>query len=130
MNATPIRIGRIGTVNQETGMVSIVYEDRGDASTDEIPVLMPGGIWKAPPIGAMVEVLTLSNGSSMGIVNGMFTGAATKPVPGFPWSILFGQDPGQYMAFRDGTLVINCNVEIHGTTKSTGNVIAPNIGGD
>jgi len=130
MNDTPNRIGRIGTVNQETGMVSVVYEDRGDASTDEIPVLMPGGIWKTPPIGAMVEVLTLSNGSSMGVVNGMFTSETTKPVPGFPWSILFGQDPGKYMAFRDGTLVINCDVVINGTVNATGNVTAPNIGDD
>ena len=120
-NSSPIRVGRIGTVNTETGMVSVVYEDRGGASTAEIPVLCPGGIWRTPQIGSLVLVTVLSNGSSMGIVLGEFTNSMNKPVQGADWSLTFGADPTKYMSFSGGKLQINCDVEIKGNLSGNGN---------
>ena len=120
-NSSPIRVGRIGTVNTETGMVPVVYEDRGGASTAEIPVLCPGGIWRTPQIGSLVLVTVLSNGSSMGIVLGEFTNSMNKPVQGADWSLIFGADTSKYMSFSGGKLQINCDVEIKGNLSGSGN---------
>lgn len=74
-----IRIGRISSVNYETGMVRVLYRDRDDSVTKELPLLNMNGEYKLPKVDDLVLVLHLSNGSSMGIVLGTFWSDVNQP---------------------------------------------------
>lgn len=135
-----VRIGKVGSVNEAAGTISVIYEDLGGATSSDLPVLCPGGVWKKPEIGAMVLVNVLSNGQAMGVILGQFTNQYNAPIAGFPWSLLFGADRDKnFITYKDGKLTINVsNIEITGaikvsgaitgsTAKFSGNCEAPNI---
>lgn len=129
--AEPVRVGKIGTVNEETGMVSVVYTDRGGETTEEMPVLFPGGVWKRPEIGALVAVNAMSNGSNAAIVLGQITNEFNSPISG-QWSCKFGQDKDKnFVTFDDETetlrinakkIVIEGDIRISGDVECTGTV--------
>jgi phage baseplate assembly protein gpV len=77
--ADNIRVGRISSIDYSRGMVRVVYADKDDSVTDELPVLNLNGEYKMPNINEMVLVLHLSNGSTMGIVMGTFWSNSNKP---------------------------------------------------
>lgn len=70
MRSDLVRIGRISSINQDTGMVRVTYADRDDASTKEFPVLRCTDEYRDFQIGERVLVLHLSNGSSRAVVLG------------------------------------------------------------
>ena len=117
----PIRIGKIGTVNEKTGMVSVVYTDRGGETTDEMPMLCPGGIWKKPEIGTMVLVNAMSNGGDLAIVVGPYSNEFNSPIDGASWNCLFGSDKDKNFISYDEkteTLTVNCkNIKIVGSVE-------------
>lgn len=78
MEKNLIRIGRISSMNKETGMVRVVYKDK-NSTTSELPVFNFGGEYKMPQVGQLVLVLHLSNDSSTGIVMGSFWNKTNKP---------------------------------------------------
>lgn len=78
MEKNLIRIGRISSINKETGMVRVVYKDK-NSTTSELPVFNFSGEYKMPQVGQLVLVLHLSNDSSTGIVMGGFWNKANKP---------------------------------------------------
>ncbi len=78
MEKNLIRIGRISSMNKETGMVRVVYKDK-NSTTSELPVFNFSGEYKAPQVGQLVLVLHLSNDSSTGIVMGSFWNKVNKP---------------------------------------------------
>lgn len=67
---TSIRIGIISSVNYEKGMLSVVYPDRDNSVTGDLPYINMNGEYKMPNVDDMVLVLHLSNGTAMGIVIG------------------------------------------------------------
>lgn len=67
------RIGYVSSFNASTGMASIYYPDRTGEVTDELPVLMPCGMYQRLNKGDMVLVMHLSNGSEAGIVLGTYS---------------------------------------------------------
>jgi phage baseplate assembly protein gpV len=78
MEKNLIRIGRVSSMNKETGMVRVVYKDK-NSTTSELPVFNFSGEYKMPRVGQLVLVLHLSNDSSTGIVMGSFWNKANKP---------------------------------------------------
>lgn len=66
------RIGTVSSVDPETGMVSVVYEDRDGEVTGLLPYAAFNSEYRLPEIGAKVVVLHLSNGGEMGIVLGSY----------------------------------------------------------
>ena len=130
--AEPVRIGKIGTVDEETGLVSVVYTDRQGETTEEMPMLFPGGIWKRPEIGALVAVNAMSNGSNAAVVLGQITNEFNAPIPA-SWSCKFGQEKTKdFITYDDETETLTINakkivveaekVEISGDVKCTGTV--------
>lgn len=70
MRSDLVRIGRISSINQDTGMVRVTYADRDNASTKEFPVLRCTDEYRDFQIGERVVVLHLSNGNSRAVVLG------------------------------------------------------------
>jgi len=75
-----IRIGRISSINYKKGTIKVVYPDKSNAVTTELPVLNFCGEYKMPGIGEKVLVLHLSNGTSAGVVLGTFWSGANLPL--------------------------------------------------
>lgn len=73
------RIGTVSSVNAAAGSVSVIYQDRGDGATDELPCLNFNGRYKMPNKGDTVVVLHAQNGSSEGVVLGTIWNETNKP---------------------------------------------------
>ncbi|BBF42011.1 hypothetical protein lbkm_0693 [Lachnospiraceae bacterium KM106-2] len=74
-----VRIGYVSSIDYKSGTVQILYKDRDNSVTDDIPVLTMNGEYSMPAINDMVLVLHLSNGGEMGVVMGTFWNDSNKP---------------------------------------------------
>lgn len=98
------RIGTVSSVNPETGMVSVVFEDRGGEVTELLPYATFNDEFKLPQLGAKVIVVHLSNGGEMGIVLGTYWNEYNAAGnPGIFHKDLGG---GAYINYKDGILTI------------------------
>lgn len=70
MKRTGIRVGKVSSIDYETGMMQIVYHDKDDAVTAKMPYANFNNEYCMPKIGEQVVVAHLSNGSSRGVVLG------------------------------------------------------------
>ncbi|HAP03756.1 MAG TPA: hypothetical protein DCQ87_07185 [Lachnospiraceae bacterium] len=108
--AKEVRLGKVGKVNTKTGMITVVFSDRGDESTDEIPMLAPAGGWKKPDIGELVLVNYLSNGSSVAVALSTLWNGQLNPIQGALWCMLFTHsDSKNYMSFDEKTETFTVN---------------------
>lgn len=67
-----IRIGTVSSVDAETGMVSVIYQDRDKEVTELMPYATFNDEFKPPQVEAKVLVVHLSNGNGAGIVLGTY----------------------------------------------------------
>lgn len=79
MNGSTIRTGHVSSVNYETGMVRVLYKDRGQETTIELPYMSFNDEYSMPEEGTQVLSVHLSNGSSRGIVIGPMWNKKNKP---------------------------------------------------
>ena len=79
-NADTIRIGKVSSINYPAGTVTVVYEDRDNSETEEIP--MQSYEYMMPEVDDMVQVKHLSNGSEMAVVSGRFWNDENRPFEG------------------------------------------------
>ena len=70
MANSEIRIGRVSSVNYETGMARVTYRDKDETVTSEFPMTTNNEEYRMPEIGQQVLVAHLSNGSSRGAIIG------------------------------------------------------------
>ncbi len=66
------RIGTVSSTDAETGMVSVLYQDRDGEVTQMLPYATFNGEYKLPQIGDKVIVIHLSNGKEMAVVLGTY----------------------------------------------------------
>ncbi len=136
-----IRQGKVSAVNYATGMVRVVYHDKDDSVTREIPML--SNEYNMPAPGDMVLVLHLSNGTEAGVVLGRPWSGSTKPPEGAAG--LYRKDlartPGEAMIrYLDGTLTIKAarvvgegnvtvsgSLNVNGSLNVTGTITAQSI---
>ncbi len=80
MDNQQIRVGRISSVNAKDGTARVVYADRNDSTTPEIPFLA----WEflMPKIGDQVLVAHLPNGTSRAVILGPFWYDGHRPSGG------------------------------------------------
>lgn len=104
-----IRIGRVSSVNPDSGMVSVTYADLDDSTTDEFPVFSFTDEYKMPGIGQEVLVLHLSNGQTAGIVMGRIWNRRNIP-PNIGGSVFhkeLGQSYGEaYIEYNGGDMIL------------------------
>lgn len=124
-----IRIGRVSSVDADSGMAEVTYPDRDDSVTAELPVFSFTDEYKMPQVGSEVLVLHLSNGAEAGVVMGHYwNGGNPPPEPG---EGVFRKEMGEeygdcYMHYEDGKLVIYAD-EIEIRAKSALKVKSPEI---
>ena len=105
-----IRIGRVSSVNPDTGMVKVTYPDLDDTVTDELPMLAIGDEYKMPKVRDEVLVLHLSNGQAAGIVIGKYWNKSNKPPTNAGYRKELGENTGDaYLSYHNGTLEIKAN---------------------
>jgi len=75
-----LRIGRISSINYENGTARVLYTDRDNAVTAELPLL--SFEYKMPEIDDFVLVGHLPNGAAAGVVLGTFWTDAKRPPEG------------------------------------------------
>ncbi len=98
------RIGTVSSVDSETGMVSVLYEDRDGEVTELLPYATFNDEYKLPQLGAKVVVMHLSNGGEMGIVLGTYWNE--YHAAGNPSTYHKDMGGGAYMDYKDGELLI------------------------
>lgn len=79
MKKTGIRIGKVSSVDYETGMMQVVYTDKDNAETTKLPYANFNNEYCMPKIGEQVLVAHLSNGSSRGVVLGTMWNKKNTP---------------------------------------------------
>ncbi len=77
----PFRIGRISSVDYENGTCRVVYNDKDNSVTTEMPLLcMTAREYFMPRVDDIVAVLHLSNGQQFGLILGMYWKDNNRPV--------------------------------------------------
>lgn len=98
------RIGTVSSVDAETGMVSVVYEDRDGEVTELLPYATFNDEFKLPQLGAKVVVLHLSNGGEMGVILGTYWNEYN--IAGNPGTYHKDLGGGAYIDYNDGVLTL------------------------
>ena len=66
MAAATIRLGKISSINYTAGKARVVYEDRDDSVTSELPFLALQ--YNIPKVDDLVVVACFSNGTVSGVI--------------------------------------------------------------
>ena len=74
-----LRVGRVTSVDYESGTVSVLYRDRDNQEIDGIPILSMNNEYLMPKINDMVLVAHLSNKNAVGIMLGKFYNDSNPP---------------------------------------------------
>lgn len=113
-----IRMGRVSTTNPEKMTVKVVFEDKDNMVSDELPVLVQGSsrnrhYW-LPDVGEQVCCLMLPNGHNAGICLGSYYSEADPPNANSQEVRRIDFGDGSYMQFdrATGNLNISCTGEI------------------
>ena len=116
----PIRIGRVSSVNYDTGMMRVVYNDKGKTVTKELPFLNYNEEYTMPTIGEQVLTAHLSNGNSRGVVVGKMWNKKNRPAEsgkGIYRKELSRSRGSAYIRYEDETGIYYL---VAGTVKITG----------
>ena len=124
MATSEIRIGRVSSVNYETGMARVTYRDKDETVTSEFPMLTNNEEYRMPEIGQQVLVAHLSNGSSRGAVIGTIWNQ--KNIPKESGKGLYRKDlstykDAAYIHYSDETgeyLVKAANLHLNGVNET------------
>ena len=110
-----VRIGKVSTVNGKDCRVKVVFPDKENCVSDELPVLQIGasgtaGYW-VPEVGTQVLCLFLPNASGNGLSAGFVIGAyysQTMPPKESNESIRSIRFPdGSFIKYDSGTITIS-----------------------
>ena len=77
MAAATIRLGKISSINYTAGKARVVYEDRDDSVTSELPFLALQ--YNIPKVDDLVVVACFSNGTVSGVILGPVYNSANTP---------------------------------------------------
>lgn len=80
MAEATIRLGKISSVNYKEGKARVVYEDRDNSVTSELPFLALQ--YNIPKVSDLVVVACFSNGTVSGVILGPVYNAANIPHEG------------------------------------------------
>lgn len=103
-NGGETRIGTVSSVDSETGMVSVIFEDKDGEVTELLPYATFNEEYKLPQVGAKVVVICLSNGGEMGIILGTYWNKYNSA--GNPGTFHKDLGGGAYINYKDSVLTI------------------------
>lgn len=107
-----LRIGKISSINYTNGTARVLYTDRDNAVTAELPLL--SNEYYMPAIDDLVLVCHLPNGGQAGVIIGPFWNDNNRPPAGGAGTFRkdFDRDGNCYIKHADGTLEIHCNGKV------------------
>lgn len=124
MANSEIRIGRVSSVNYETGMARVTYRDKDETVTSEFPMITNNEEYRMPEIGQQVLVAHLSNGSSRGAIIGTVWNQKNAPKEsgkGLYRKDLSAYKDAAYVRYSDETgeyLVKAANLHLNGVNET------------
>ena len=124
MANSEIRIGRVSSVNYETGMARVTYRDKDETVTSEFPMTTNNEEYRMPEIGQQVLVAHLSNGSSRGAIIGTVWNQKNAPKEsgkGLYRKDLSAYKDAAYVRYSDETgeyLVKAANLHLNGVNET------------
>lgn len=132
-----IRIGIVSSVNEINGTVRVIFDDKDDMVSSELPLL--NYEYNIPEIKEQVLCLFLPNGLSQGFCLGGFYSLINPPpiqskdvyYKKFSdgTSIQYNKSTKQLTINSNNPIIINGNVQVNGGLSATGTVTASNIEG-
>lgn len=81
-NESFFRVGKISSCNYEKGTARVVYADRDNCTTIELPFFCPFEEYYVPEVDDLVVVFHFENGSSKGIIMGRYWSKNHAPPDG------------------------------------------------
>lgn len=136
-----IMIGTVSAINEEEAKARVLFTDRDDMTTKEIPLcfLRTKGmrVYAMPEIGEEVLCLFLPNGYEEGFIIGSYYNDAHKvPIADKETKIIKFKN-GDYIKYKNGEMEVKCNkvniiadVDIKGKLKVSESVTSPVFVGD
>lgn len=124
MANSEIRVGRVSSINYESGMIRVTYHDKDDSVTAEYPLLTNNDEYIMPEIGQDVIVAHLSNGSSRGAIIGTMWNKKHIPYEsgkGLYRKELSRKKDAAYIRYSDETgeyLLKVANLHLNGVNKT------------
>lgn len=132
-----IRIGIVSSINEEGGTVRVIYDDKDNMVSDELPLL--NSEYNMPDIGAQVLCIFLPNGLQQGFcLGGFYSDLNAPPVQNKNiylkqfddgTSIQYDKTSKQLTVNSKNAVIINGNVQVNGNIVATGIVKGSNITG-
>jgi phage baseplate assembly protein gpV len=129
-----IRIGKVSSINYEGGKVRVVFPDKDNLVSSELPML--SAEYNIPEVGDAVLCIFLPNGITQGFCLGKFF--SQKNIPreagdGIYYKDFFGEAFARYDK-SSKTLTLNAenirvegNLKIEGSITATGTITGSNI---
>ena len=137
--ASTIRVGRVSSIDYESGTYEVTYADRGATVTQRMNAVS-NGEYKMPRVGQMVSVFHTSNGTAAGTTMGTVWNRSNKPAEGYAglYRKEYGDEQGQayerydantgvYTQYTDVRTGRNCNGDIYDQAKETISLIAEKL---
>ena len=109
-NIRVLRIGKISSVNRDSGSARVTYEDRDSSTTNELPLL--AWTYWMPQIGDRVLVGHLSNGSASAVILGpvWHDGHTPEDYSDDSYHQEMGSEQGEaYLSYWDGILTLHAS---------------------
>lgn len=132
-----IRVGVVSSVNENNGTVRVVFDDKDNLVSDELPLLSLE--YNIPQVKDQVLCLFLPNGLQQGFCLGKFYSDLNIPsiknaniyYKEFDdgTSIKYDKTAKQLTISSPNTIIINGNVQVNGDINAVGKVTASNIAG-
>lgn len=124
MANSEIRIGKISSVDYQSGMAKVTYRDKDESVTMDYPTINFNDEYRMPEPGQYVAVAHMSNGSSRGVILG--TVWNKKNIPQETGKDLYRKDfsrkkDAAYVRYSDETgeyLVKAANIHINGVNET------------
>ena len=67
-----LRVARISSINYEKGKARVVYKDRDNCTTIEVPFIVHNGNYHMPGVNDLVWVMHQPNGSAEAVILGRY----------------------------------------------------------
>lgn len=125
------RVGRVSSIDYESGTYEVTYADQGRRVTARINA-MSNGEYKMPRVGQIVSVTHTSNGTAAATTSGTVWNRSNRPAEGFAglYRKEYGEKAGQaferydantgiYTQYTDVRTGRNCNGDIFDEAKVT-----------
>lgn len=123
MNDKLIRIGVISAVYPETATARVIFPDRDDMTSKDLPLIFMRAfgveVYSMPAVGEEVLCTFLGNGWEEGFILGGYYNDKNTPPSSSGSSTLIKFPSGDYIEYDGSKFIISGNVTVNGSVTAT-----------